>query len=883
MRIVLIVASFLAALPFISTASAAGTEHAASAEGLPSGRLPDAASPQAYRLDLTIDPSQPRFSGIGEIDIMLKAPASQIFLHGRDLAVRKAEARVQGRTIPGIWTQRDPLGLAELTFAEVLPSGSLTLAFNWDAAFGDGPSGIYRIEVDGKWYVWSQFQSIDARAAFPSFDEPGFKTPFSMNLRTPPGLFALSNAPERGITREGGLDVHRFEPTLPLPTYLVAVVAGPFARQEGAVPPTSHRAEPLGLRVVSTQPNAGKLAFALQGSKEIVALLEDYFGDGFPYPKLDQITSPVMPGAMENAGADIYGDPILVMDENAPVSARRRFGMVVAHELAHQWFGDLVTPAWWDDIWLNESFANWMGYRIGHQWRPDLNIGAGALAEGFEAMDIDALGVGRPIRQPILTDAQIDGAFDSITYGKGGHVIAMIAAFMGEERFRDGVRSYMAAHRHGNATSEDFFAAMARAAGNPRILPAMQGFVGQQGVPLITLSGKPGRYVLRQSRYAPLGTAPDKTRWGIPVCLRAGVNRQCLLLDGESAEVDMLAGDAVMPNAGGTGYYRFEVPRKTWKRLIAGADKLSGGEALALADSLEASFRAGRASLGDLAALAQTMIRNPDPYAASAATAPLRRLASDGIVSGKGAVKLRAFMARLHAPLLAQYGFDPRAGAYGAEDPDHRQRRAQLVGQMGGKNGDPNLATQLREAAQAWIDGRREALDPEWYRPAFAAWLDQAGIAGARTLMATALASEDPQFRPAAIAVLGGTGDQATARWLLEEFADPRLRAIERLTLIGQVLDVEATRSYGYGWFRDNFASLSGGTSGIFLATRLPGMVSGYCSVEQAGIIDRDFSARLKGTRAELALARTIEQVRNCGQLKQVRGARASAAARKLR
>ena len=507
MRLTLLAAALLASASCLALpAMAQEAAPAAAPADIPTGKLPATVTPAAYRLDLTVDPDQERFSGKVEIDAALAEPAARVFLHGRGLAMQSATASAGGRTFAGKWEQVEETGVAALTFAEPLPAGPVTLAFQYDAPFNDTLPGLYRVKVGGEWHAWTQFQSIDARAAFPSFDEPGFKTPFTVTLRTRPGPVAISNAPEAGKTLEGGLEVHRFAPTLPLPTYLVAMVVGPFATVEGQVAPTPQRATPLPLRVVSTRPNAGKLDFALKGSKEIVALLESYFGDAFPYPKLDQITSPVMPGAMENAGADIYGDPLLVMDEGAPVTQKRNFGMVVAHELAHQWFGDLVTPAWWDDIWLNESFANWMGFRIGHEWRPDLNIRAGALAEGFGAMNTDALVAGRAIHQPIETNAQIDEAFDSITYGKGGHVVAMIAGYMGDTKFRDGVRRYMAAHRYGNATSGDFFRAMAEVSGDPRILPAMQSFTDQQGVPLVTFApdGK-GGYSVTQSRYARLG------------------------------------------------------------------------------------------------------------------------------------------------------------------------------------------------------------------------------------------------------------------------------------------------------------------------------------------------------------------------------------------
>ncbi|HEX8057037.1 MAG TPA: M1 family metallopeptidase, partial [Novosphingobium sp.] len=556
----------------------------------PVGQLSDAVQPQDYRLDLTVDPSKERFSGKVEIDALLKAPSATVFIHGRDFAMRRAVARVGGKEFIGIWKQLDSTGVASLTFTQQLPAGPVVFAFDYDAPFQDGPTGMFRVKVGGDWYSWTQFESIDARAAFPGFDQPSFKTSFTVTLRTPTGLKAVSNAPETATTSEGGLDVHRFARTLPLPTYLVAMMVGPFAMVEGTVPPTPQRAKPLPLRIVTTQPNAAKLDFALQGSKEIVALLEDYFADSFPYPKLDQITSPIQPGAMENAGADLYGDGLIVMNKDAPTPKKRQFGMVVAHELAHQWFGDLVTPAWWDDIWLNESFANWMGYRIGDAWRPDLNIRAGAVAEGFGAMDTDALLAGRPIHQKIPTNSDIDAAFDTITYGKGGHVVAMIAAFMGDTRFRDGVRRYMAAHRYGNATSTDFFAAMADAAHDPRIIPAMQSFIDQQGVPLLTFAHTgadgQGAYTVRQSRYAKLGTTPPATRWGVPMCLRRGETRLCSLLTDESAAVTISGGGPLVPNAGGTGYYRFELPTADWDALIADADKLTPSEAQATVDSL---------------------------------------------------------------------------------------------------------------------------------------------------------------------------------------------------------------------------------------------------------------------------------------------------------
>ncbi len=850
---------------------------------LPAGQLTDAARPTAYRLDLTVDPDKTRFSGHVEVDAVLKAPSRTVVLHGRDLAMHKVFATVGGKQLPGTWVQGDPTGVGAVSFAEELPAGAVTLSFDYDAAFGEGPAGMFRVKVGDDWYSWTQLQSIDGRAAFPSFDEPGFKVPFTVTLRTKPGQVAVSNTPEVSKTLENGLEVHRFAQTLPLPTYLVAMFVGPFVTVEGTVPPTPQRANPLPLRVVSTRQNAGKLDFALDGSKGIVTLLEDYFGQAFPYPKLDQVTTPILPGAMENAGADLYNDAILVMDKDAPVDQKRSFGMIVSHELGHQWFGDLVTPAWWDDIWLNESFANWIGYRIGNAWRPDLNIGAGALAEGFGAMGTDALLAGRPIHQKIEKNAQIDAAFDNITYGKGGHVVAMIAAFMGDTKFRDGVRAYMAAHRNGNATSADFFRAMAEVSGDPRILPAMQSFTDQQGVPLVTFERSKGGYTVTQSRFVRMGTPAPEMRWGIPLCVRQGAESRCELLADKSMPFALKGKGVAMPNAGGTGYYRFELPKKDWDRLIATSATLSGGEALALADSLRASFMAGRAKSRQLTTLARTMIHNPDSYAASTAMDTLGLFGSLDLLDDKATASLRAFSAQLVRPMLAQYGFDPRQGAYAAEPAERVQRRVQIVGRLAGGAHDPVLRKQLADAATAYLAGDTKALDSMWFGNAFDALVDAGGMPTAKSLLEKALTSQDPVFRPQALLAVGTSGKADIAKWVLDDVRDPRLRVSERLNLVRFVIGNPATRDMGYDWMKSHFAELTSGSGGIFFSSRLPQVLAGFCSAERADEFAREFRPRFAGLTGALELERTIERVRSCGTLKAARRAEASAEIAKLK
>ena len=843
----------------------------------PRGKLPDAAAPSAYRLDLTVLPDQPRFSGHAEIDVALKQGASKLYMHGRDLKVSSATARVGGRTVKATWTQVDPTGVVRLDFAQPLPAGPATLAFDYDAPFGDSPSGMYHIKVADRWYAWTQFESIDARAAFPSFDEPGFKTPFAISITTTPGFKAVSNAPEASVVRAGALETHRFAPTRPLPTYLVAMDTGPFVHPTSAVPPDAERARPLPLGVLATQPQAAKLGYVAAETPRIVELLEGYFGQPFPFPKLDQIGSPEMPGAMENAGADTYADELIALDAGATTGQRQEFGMVVSHELSHQWFGDLVSPAWWDDIWLNESFANWMGYRIGDAWRPELHIGVGAVGEAFQAMNTDALEVGRPIHQHIATNGEIDSAFDAITYGKGGQVVAMIAAYMGDDRFRDGVRLHLQRHAYGNATTEQFFGALADAGRDPRIVASLKSFVDQQGVPLVTFSRDGGRLVATQSRYALLGGAPAPVSWIIPLCLKDGDGRRCTLLDGPSAEVAAPASGPLMPNAGGTGYYRFELPAADWTALIAALPSLKPGEALAVDDSLWASFRAGRAPPASLLAEARALLDQPDASASVVAGQHMASLRARGLIAPDALPAYRRVVAELYGPRLQRLGFDPKAGVYAADPPDRRKLRQELVGLVAGEADDAGVRATLAAAARAYLAGDRSALDQAFLGDAFIAYVKAGGVPAARETADKALASEDSVFRSAALRAVAGTGRADVGAWALD-FSDARVRPTERIGILASLAVTPETHDVAATRILADYDKLAAG-NGIFLTSRLPAILSTSCSAERAAELDAKLGPEVRKIGAGLLdFQRSVESIRRCGELKAARGGELAAA-----
>jgi aminopeptidase N len=869
---------FLAAAP--ASAQQAAAPRAAAAQAIPVGQLPDTARPTAYRLDLKIDPAQERFSGHAEIDVDLRRRASQIFLHGRDLKVSKIDARVGGRIVPARWTQVNPLGVARVDFDRPLAPGRLTLRVDYDAPFSSTDDGLYRTKVGADHYAWTQFEAIEARSAFPAFDELRFKTPYTVTIATPAGSTAVTNGAHSGSTRAGGQTLHRFATTPAIPPSLVAFAVGPFDVLEGVIPPSSIRSKPVPQRIVATKGNMERMRYALAETPRIIHLLEDYFGIPYPYAKLDQIASPLMGGAMENVGAVIYNDSILLLPSDAPVRQRQNFGMVVAHELAHQWFGNLVTPAWWDDTWLKESFSNWLGYSIAAKWRPELNIAVGSIEEGLTAMNTDALVVGRPIRQPLADSGAIDGAFDVITYGKGGHVVEMVESYLGQDTFRKGVRLFLRRHApSGTATADDFFKALAEAAGDPRLAGAMRSFVDRQGLPLITFTRDGNRLVATQTRYAALGAGPvPAAEWIVPLCARSGGQRRCVLLDKPSMAVDLTGAGPLIPNAGGHGYYRFDMPAADWDALIATGSALPAGEALAAVDSLWASFRAGRAGPERLVAAARSFARHSDSTVAMDSGTRLAGLESAGLIEAGALPAFRRLLQEVYAPHLQRIGFNPGRAAHAADPPEQLRLRGDLVALLAGAGRHEPTRAALATAATAYLGGNEAALDLAFLQPALRVHVQTQGMAAAEALLARAIASSDSTFRGAAIGALSSSGNVEIGQWLLAQTGREGLRSNEVMNIAGGLIGRPETRDLGFAWLRDNAVRLID-AQGAPSLSRLVGMPSSLCDAGRAAEAEATLRPLvLKHNRGALALDRTLERIRTCAALKQRRSAEVSAA-----
>jgi aminopeptidase N len=851
----------------------------AAAEEYPHGQLSRDVVPQRYALALTLDPRKTTFEGSADIEVVIDKPTQRIWLHGRGLRVSAATLGRGEAALPLTYTEVDTVsGVARLDAAVPIAAGPATLHIAYEADFGQGMSGIGRIVAGEVGYAFTQMQPTDARAAFPGFDDPQFKTPFEVTVVAPEGDFVVANAPL--VAREAagtGFERHRFAPTLPLPTYLVALAVGPLDVVEGE-PIAAHGVEraPIPQRGVATRGQGPKLAHILEHTPAILTALEDYFGIAYPYGKLDQIASPEMPGAMENAGAVIYGDSLLLLAADAPPAQLRGFYEVAAHELAHQWFGDLVTPHWWNDIWLNEAFASWMGAKIAHQLRPDLSPATTVTDAALYAMVTDSQRAGRAIRQPISDNTQIATAFDDITYSKGGGVLSMIESYIGAEKFRAGVRLHIGRHLHGTATADDFFAAMASAAQDPAIIDAFRSFVEQPGLPLVTVERRGGNLALGQSRYAPTGsTIAQGQLWKIPLCVNfygeRGTAKRCTLMGGKHATMalptDIGAIDAVMPNAAGAGYYRFALDATSAAALLARGTSLPDSEALVLADSVKGGFASGDVTLATLLDAMDALAAHPSRQVSTSLGLEAQDIADRMLDEAQRAALARR-IAAAYGPQLDKLGVVLDAAGNAGDSAETRLLRRSLLYLVGVAGRDTGVRAQLAAAAAnslqdpAWLDsGLRDRV---WTVGV------QEQVPGIVDALVKALAGDDALAREQAAFALGLADDADVAQRLRAEvILDPRVSASQALTILAFQLTQPLTRAAAWGWMQQN-ADAIGARLPPFakpVLLRLP--AQGFCDLQSAARVKAFTEQKVKEYgHGELAAERAVEAIELCAASK---------------
>src|SRR5881394_221264 len=500
----------------------------------PAFRLGDVATPLEYNATLAIDPRQPQFTGEVRIAIRVNRAAPVLWLNATNLTIDSADFEQGKRKIPVnvVPGGEDFVGF-EARGAEFTPGIALATIRYKGKLEPLSTRGLFRQQDRGEWYVVSQFEPISARRAFPCFDEPGWKTPWRLTIDSPASDVVVSNTPEiRAAAAPGrnGWMRHEFAPTKPLPSYLIAMAIGPFEVVDGG----TAGAKKTKLRYLTQKGRAAEANWAKEVTPKLLESLEDYFGIPYPFDKLDSVSIPQTTGfgAMENVGMITYASGlILATPREDTVPFKRRYASIAAHEIAHMWFGNLVTLDWWDDTWLNEAFATWMAGKIIHQLKPEWDAGYTAGRSRKYALDVDRLASARQVRNPVVEKGDIWAAFDSITYNKGSSVLSMFETWFGPDRFRQGVQAFLKRHSYDTATAEDFIRAVGEAAGRgPDALAVFRGFIEQPGVPLLDVSldcTQSPPLEVRQQRLRPVGSSAPELRWTTPACFRDAKSTQC--------------------------------------------------------------------------------------------------------------------------------------------------------------------------------------------------------------------------------------------------------------------------------------------------------------------------------------------------------------------
>jgi len=579
-------------------------------------RLPAGARPEAYRLRLEPDLDAASFSGTVAIDVRLDGMHDEMVLNAADLEILDAIAVLadgtERRANPVIDAAQERVALR---FAAPVPAGALELRLEFRGVLNDDLRGFYRstfADSDGDEHTiaTSQLALTDARRAFPCFDEPALKATFEVTLVAPAGMAAFSNsrAVSEIVLPDGRREV-AFAPTMKMSSYLVAFIVGPFE----ATDPLDVDGVPV--RVVYPRGKGHLAAFALEVGAAALRFYVEYFDLPYPGDKVDLVAIPDFSfGAMENLGCITFRETVLLIDPRAASTLElESVAMTVAHELAHMWFGDLVTMAWWEGIWLNEAFATFLQYHCVDALHPEWQVWIRFTAACEAGLSVDALHSTRPIEYPVVSPADAMGMIDTITYEKGGSVLRMLEQFLGPDTYRDGIRRYLRRHAYANTVTADLWASLEEVSGQP-VGEIMNSWILQGGHPVVSSSGG----VLTQSPFQfgpPQGDSNIGSSWRIPVHSRPlrGGETVVQLLGGEP-ELLATAHPAIV-NAGGSGVFRTNYDSAELEEIAGELGSLSEIERAVLLADTQALALAGERSVHDVLVLAEGLGTAVEPAA----------------------------------------------------------------------------------------------------------------------------------------------------------------------------------------------------------------------------------------------------------------------------
>jgi aminopeptidase N len=675
------------------------------------GKLPKDIVPRHYAIHLHPDLEKLVTSGTVDIDIEVLKPARQIVLNALDMEITKA-AITAPKAVPLEAKVDSDAQTVSFALPETLAPGKYSLHVEFTGHLREQAQGLFYVRyltgTGKKLMLASQMEATDARRMFPCWDEPVFRASFEPTIVVPKKHMTVSNMPIKNEkSLDGDLKEVHFEATPPMASYLVVLVSGELEALEDSF-------EGVKLRVVTTEGKKEQGRYALESAKKILGYYNHYFGVKFPLPKLDSIAVPGgFGGAMENWGGIVYNESILLFDpKTSSLETRQGVFDVMAHEMAHQWFGDLVTTAWWDNLWLNEGFASWMGTKCSDHFNPDWQMWLRAGSAKSAVMRQDSLRTTHPILQPITSESQANDAFDQITYIKGQSFLRMLENYLGEEKFRAGMQLYMSRHRYSSTTTEDLWAALEKASGKP-VRALSTGWTEQPGLPVINVSSAcdGGKNVVRleQERFSVQDPGAKPLQWMVPVAL-ADLTRskstRIDLLTNKSTTVTFLNCDGVIKaNFGDAGYYRVSYSPEMFERVKSRLNSLPPEDRLNLLGDAWAMVTAQRAT----AASYLDLIASLGPEKTTAIWQDvIGRLGfiDDLQRSQPGRAAFRAWAIQLVRPQLQRLGWEPKSNEP-ATDTLLRNSVISLLGQFG----DQEVIAAARTRFQKFL-AQPESLTP---------------------------------------------------------------------------------------------------------------------------------------------------------------------------
>ena len=829
-------------------------------------RLPEVATPENYKLTFTPDLEKARFEGDETIAIRVLKPTSEITLNAVDIDFHEVTITSGGSTQKAKVTPGKEKEMVVVAVEKPLSAGPATVHIAYTGILNDEMRGLYLGKDDqGRKYAASQFEATDARRAFPSFDEPAYKATFDISAVADKGQVAISNQKVVSDTPGPG-DRHtvRFATTARMSPYLAALVVGNFEYIEG-------EADGIPIRVYSTPGKKEMGKFALESAQHVLSYYDKYFDIKYPYGKLDLIGLPdFSAGAMENTGCITFREVILLIDEKqGSVDLKKTIASVIAHEMAHQWFGDLVTMKWWDDIWLNEGFATWMSSKPIQAWKPEWNLNLDNVSGTGGTLNTDSLANTRPIHQAADTPGQIMELFDGIAYGKAASVLRMLEAYLGEQTFRAGVNAYLEQHQYANATADDFWDAQAKTSKKPvdQIMPT---FVKQAGVPIINVksqcSGNSTTVTLDQRRFyndREKFQAANDQLWQVPLCMKSSTGSQKCELLTRRQETFTLPGCStwVLANAGASGYYRDGYQPDAVRALASDAEsKLSPAERIALQADIWASVRVGREPVGDYLAFAQGLGSDRNRAVLEDVLGRLNFI-GQYLVTDRDRASFRAWLRQYLTPILKDVGWESKPG----ESDEQRTLRARLFNSLGYDARDPEVLAQARKIADQVLDNPA-SVDREMAIGAIALAAlngDEAFYARVMTALKNPKSPEEyymylfslPQF-----------SDSKLLQRTLDYAISPDIRSQDALQLVTGVMGNPAGERLAWDFVLAHWDAVQK-AGGPFASAQVVGATSSFCDAHMRDQVV-DFYAPHKIEAAERTYRQSIERINNCVDLK---------------